>query len=133
MSTTRTNQQWRVLVVEDLPRIQMLIRDVVEQRGLFIVESFARTEQAAIEAYTAIHHEVLIVDLMLAGGSGLSVIKTVRHMPGGLYPLIIVLTNHVSPILEQACRQAGADHFLDKSKDFVSIHSLLEQALAGRH
>ena len=122
---------WRVLVVEDLPRIQALIRDVVEQPGAFSVDAFARTEQAAIDAYNAAHHEALIVDLMLAGGSGLGVIKAVRHMQEGPKPLIIVLTNHVSPALERACLQAGADHFLDKSRDFASVRSLLEQARAS--
>ena len=43
-------------------------------------------------------------------------------------PLLIVLTNHALPVLETACLNAGADYFLDKSRDFHKVRTLLENA-----
>lgn len=129
----RAAQPRQILVVEDLPRIQEFIREVVDTPGELAVSGFVTTAIDAINECLREQPDALIVDLHLAAGSGLDVIKTVRRqMPADHQPLIMVLTNHATPQLEQACRRAGADHFLDKSKDFARVRTILLQALGGR-
>lgn len=123
----------QILVVEDLPRIQDFIREVVDTPGELTVCGFVTTAAEAIAECLRGQPDALIVDLHLASGSGLDVIKSVRRqMDAEHQPLIMVLTNHATPQLELACRRAGADHFLDKSKDFARVRTILLQSLTSR-
>jgi CheY-like chemotaxis protein len=72
--------------------------------------------------------DAVVVDLNLRSGTGLGVITALRKSPGPERPLVIVLTNHALPVLESACLNAGADYFLDKSRDFHKVRTLLEHA-----
>lgn len=122
----------QVLVVEDLPRIQELIKEVVEAPGLLEVTGFVTTAQDAIDVCLATSPDALIVDLHLAQGSGIDVIKTIRRQcEPHLQPVILVLTNHATPQLEKACRRVGANYFLDKSKDFAQVRTILLEAFAS--
>ena len=118
----------RVLVVEDLPRVQVLLRELIDEPGRFEIAGMAETEHDAIEQYHALQPDALVIDLNLRQGTGLGVIMAVRRTPAARRPLLLVLTNHALPVLEAACLSAGADHFLDKSRDFHKVRPLLEQA-----
>lgn len=118
----------RVLIVEDLPRVQTLLRELIDEPGHFEVLAVADNEAQAIADYQALQPDALIIDLSLRQGTGLGVISAVRRGESGRRPLLIVLTNHAFPVLEAACRSAGADHFLDKSRDVPKVRGLLEQA-----
>jgi CheY-like chemotaxis protein len=118
----------RVLVVEDLPRVQVLLRELIDEPGRFEIAGMAETEHDAIEQYHALQPDALVIDLNLRQGTGLGVIMAVRRTPAERRPLLLVLTNHALPVLEAACLSAGADHFLDKSRDFHKVRPLLEQA-----
>lgn len=121
----------RVLVVEDLPRVQMLLRELIDEPGRFEIAGMAETERDAIEQYRRLEPHALVIDLNLRQGTGLGVIMAVRRLPAAHRPLVLVLTNHALPVLESACMSAGADHFLDKSRDFHRLRPLLEQARAA--
>lgn len=126
-----SNGVLRVLIVEDLPRVQTLLRELIDEPGRFEVLAVADTEAQAIAQYQALRPDAVIVDLSLRQGTGLGVISAVRRNEAAAVerrPLLIVLTNHAFPVLEAACRSAGADHFLDKSRDVRQVRGLLEQA-----
>ena len=118
----------RVLVVEDLPRVQMLLRELIDEPGRYEIAGMAATERDAVDQYRLLAPHALVIDLNLRQGTGLGVIMAVRRLPAAQRPLVLVLTNHALPVLEAACISAGADHFLDKSRDFHRLRPLLEQA-----
>ncbi|WP_325420095.1 response regulator [Aquabacterium sp.] len=120
-----------MLIVEDLPRVQTLLRELIDEPGRFEVLAVADTEAQAIADYQALQPDAVIIDLSLRQGTGLGVISALRRRDTGKRPLLIVLTNHAFPVLEAACRSAGADHFLDKSRDVPKVRGLLEQARAA--
>ena len=123
----------RVLVVEDLPRVQTLLRELIEEPGRFEIAGMAETESEAIRKFEMLRPDALVVDLNLRQGTGLGVIMAVRRDKTAGEPLLLVLTNHALPVLEAACLNAGADHFLDKSRDFHKLRPLLEQARRKVH
>jgi CheY-like chemotaxis protein len=123
-----TERALRVLVVEDLPRVQVLLRELIDEPGRFEIAGMVETEHDAIEQFQALQPDALVIDLNLRQGTGLGVIMAVRRAPAVRRPLLLVLTNHALPVLEAACLAAGADHFLDKSRDFHKVRPLLEQA-----
>lgn len=120
----------QVQIVEDLPRVQQLLRQLVEQPGRFEVTGIDDTEQEAFQRSQAHPPDALVVDLNLRQGSGLGLIHAVRKLYGAspVGPLVIVVTNHTMPVLEAACLKAGADHFLDKSRELPRLSALLNQA-----
>lgn len=118
----------RVLVVEDLPRVQQLLRELIHEPGRLEVAGLAETEQEAIAQFQALMPQAVVIDLNLKAGTGLGVIAGLRRVPTPVRPLLIVLTNHALPVLESACLKAGADYFLDKSRDFHKVRTLLEHA-----
>lgn len=120
----------KVQIVEDLPRVQQLLRQLVEQPGRFEVTGIDDTEQEAFQRSQAQPPDALVVDLNLRQGSGLGLIHAVRKLYGAspVGPLVIVVTNHTMPVLEAACLKAGADHFLDKSRELPRLSALLNQA-----
>ncbi len=54
-----------------------------------------------------------------------------RAAAGSNPTCIVVLTNHAVPALKVAAFEAGADYFLDKSKDFATIPRLVSELLDG--
>lgn len=121
----------RVLIVEDLPRVQAALRELIDEPGRLEVAGVADTEAQAIADYQLLQPDAVVIDLSLRQGTGLGVVAALRRQSLSRRPLLIVLTNHAFPVLEAACRNAGADHFLDKSRDFRRVRGLLEQAFAA--
>jgi CheY-like chemotaxis protein len=116
----------RVLLVEDLPRVQLMLRELIEEPGRFDVVGVADTEEQAVSLFDARQPEVVVVDLNLRSGTGMGVLQRIRQRKTPVRPLLIVLTNHTLPVLRHACEKAGADHFLDKSREFARVRLLIE-------
>ena len=123
----------RVLLVEDLPRVQLMLRELIEEPGRFEVVGMADTEDQAVSLYEQRQPEVVVVDLNLRSGTGMGVLQRIRQRVAGgaARPLLIVLTNHTLPVLRNACEKAGADHFLDKSREFARVRVLIEERAKG--
>jgi CheY-like chemotaxis protein len=118
----------RVLIVEDLPRVQALLCELIDEPGRFAVAGMAETEADALRQFAQLQPDAVVIDLNLRSGTGLGVITALRKDRPAVRPLLIVLTNHALPVLEAACLNAGADYFLDKSRDFHKVRTLLEHA-----
>ena len=121
----------RVLLVEDLPRVQLMLRELIEEPGRFEVVGVADTEEQAFALYEQREPEVVVVDLNLRSGTGMGVLQRIRQRKSAVRPLLIVLTNHTLPVLRNACEKAGADHFLDKSREFAQVRTLIEERAKG--
>jgi CheY-like chemotaxis protein len=121
----------RVLLVEDLPRVQLMLRELIEEPGRFEVVGVADTEDQAVALYEQREPEVVVVDLNLRSGTGMGVLQRIRQRKSAVRPLLIVLTNHTLPVLRNACEKAGADHFLDKSREFARVRTLIEERGKG--
>ena len=118
----------RVQIAEDLPRVQRLLKGLIEQTPHMEVSGMDDTEAAALHRVKQEHPDALVVDLNLREGSGLGLIQGVRLcLPTELQPLIIVVTNHTLSALQVACIKAGANHFLDKSRELPHLALILQQ------
>ena len=68
--------------------------------------------------------QILILDINLPGMSGIEMLRKVREMMH-VQPIIIMLTNNAYACYETECIKMGADYFLDKSKDFYRLPSII--------
>ena len=120
------------LVVEDSPQIAERLVELVSVPSRVEVVATAATEDEALAACDRYTISLAIVDLQLAQGTGFGVIRRLRAATGANPACIVVLTNHAVPALKVAAFEAGADYFLDKSKDFATIPRLISELLSGR-
>jgi DNA-binding response OmpR family regulator len=120
------------LVVEDSPQIAERLVELVSVPNRVEVVATAATEDEALNACDKYTIGLAIVDLQLAQGTGFGVIRRLRAAAGSSPACIVVLTNHAVPALKVAAFEAGADYFLDKSKDFATIPRLIGELLTRR-
>jgi DNA-binding NarL/FixJ family response regulator len=70
--------------------------------------------------------DVLILDLHLRSGSGFGVLRALaRARAAGRRPKIVILTNFGLPEYRREAEAFGVEAFLDKSRDYFRLPSLL--------
>ena len=129
---TTDEELMHALVVEDSPQIAERLVELVSVPDRVAVVATAATEDEALAACDRHSIDLAIVDLQLAQGTGFGVIRRLRAAAGDHPACIVVLTNHAVPALKVAAFEAGADFFLDKSKDFAAIPRLIGELLANK-
>jgi two-component system OmpR family response regulator len=128
----QADELMNALVVEDSPQIAERLVELVSVPNRVEVVATAATEDEALQACDRHSISLAIVDLQLAQGTGFGVIRRLRAATGANPACIVVLTNHAVPALKVAAFEAGADYFLDKSKDFATIPRLIGELLSNR-
>ena len=100
--------------------------------GEMRVAATAETELEAHDQIEATDFDVLVLDVQLREGTGLGAVRDARKRWLTAIPsLIIMLTNHALPIVRQRCLAAGADHFLDKIREFDQLVPLILKWRSG--
>ena len=130
MNHVRTSQVYKkksapmkIFLVEDSAAVrERLVAMVSELRGAEIV-GYAEDARRATEYVVAFQPDVVILDIQLSGGSGMEVLREVKRLQPS--PVVIMLTNYATPEYRLACRQAGAELFLDKSFEAEQLVDIL--------
>jgi two-component system, OmpR family, response regulator len=122
----------RVAIVEDAANIRERLVRLVEEIGNMQVVGEADTEARAINICRFADPDALILDMQLAEGSGLGVLKSMGYASAPKKPFVIVLTSFPSPVVEHAARALGANWFLDKSCDIHRLAALLRNFSTSR-
>ncbi|MDH0863451.1 response regulator transcription factor [Mitsuaria sp. GD03876] len=123
----------KVAVIEDnLPVRQLLVRRAEKLDGITVVAQ-ASGEDEAVDAVLATTPDVVLLDLRLAQGTGLSVLSRLR---GRRYAgRVFVLSAEDSETYAGLCRRRGADAFYDKAFDFerllTDLHALCAHDRTG--
>ncbi len=106
------------LVEDSLPIRERLVALLAGTQTITVVGE-ADSPQRAVEGILRTRPDSVVLDIHLAGGSGLEVLKAVRsRAPGTVF---IVLTNHPDSQYRRVFADAGASAFLDKSTQFDQI------------
>jgi len=111
-----------ILLADDSELIRENLKKLLRQRMVegTISESF--DVASTIHMIEATLPQVLILDIQMPGGSGLDVLSYISHTQKSI--LVLVLTNHSTHYYKDRCLSAGADHFFDKSEEFMKVIEL---------
>lgn len=113
-----------IVIVEDSEIVvDGLWRMLASLPGARIVGT-ARREEEAVGIITDLRPDVVTLDMGLASGSGLGVLKRIRAL--GCGARVLVLTHNVDEAYRQACLEAGADGFYDKGGGLSALFRRLE-------
>lgn len=85
----------------------------------------AHTVREAIKYVRGQAVDVVILDLIMPDGSGISVLKHIKKYTPET--LVIILTNYPLPPYRNFCKEIGADYFLDKSLEFERVVEILTE------
>lgn len=108
----------RILLIEDDAMIGEGLRAELRRRGYAV--DWVRSAPEAITAATTAEFDLLLLDLGLPGGDGLSVLRELRGRRHNGVPMatpILILTARDAIASKIACLDAGADDYLVKPFD----------------
>lgn len=124
-----------ILVCDDEDVLRRLIRAGLErraraqERGYEISE--ARDGEEALALARQLRPDLVILDLMMPGRSGLDVLEELRSDPDLLATPVIVLTGRAQTEDREAVERAGADRYLTKPFLIPELTAAVDELLGG--
>jgi CheY-like chemotaxis protein len=125
------NHSLHILLIDDvtiiLQKMRMFLSIVPQVRQV-------DTASSAQEAFTFLQSsdpELVVLDVNMPGTNGIEILKRIRNSKGP-QPVVVMLTNETGNHFKEACLQSGADYYLDKSKDFLQIPTIIGELIAKR-
>jgi len=116
----------RILLIEDSTVLARRLVELLSDPGRIAVAAQAATQSDAFLRLQESTYDVLVVDIELAEGNGVAVIRQARQIyPLESQPLVVVLTNYASDFVRDHCFAAGADYFLDKMRDIALLKAVV--------
>jgi DNA-binding NarL/FixJ family response regulator len=122
-----TDGEMKVFIVEDSPEVLERLVDLVCEVPGVEMAGTAGNFADAITGIISNRPDVGIFDIKLGDDrrGGIDVLSYVKAQMPGLKA--IMLSNYVTPQHIRASAEAGAQYFLDKSKDFERIGAVLRK------
>lgn len=119
MTQATAASTFKVLVVEDSPQVRDRLLDMlVSIDGVDAIGSADRAD-VAVTRILAELPDAVILDINLAQGSGLDVLRAVHQAAPGVE--FWMHTNYADEPYRAVCRRLGAARFFDKSSDFEQM------------
>jgi len=114
----------RAFIVDDSAIVRMRLAEMLVADADVTVVGQAGTVAAALQDIPRLQPECVLLDIHLPDGDGISILKAVKRMTPT--PAVVMFTNYTDDFYRQRCEVAGADFFLDKSKQFDQIPGVLQ-------
>jgi DNA-binding NarL/FixJ family response regulator len=104
------------MIIEDSALLRDMLSDVLSSVERIAVVAEAEDQVRGLHLAEVHRPNVVIIDLELAGGSGIGVLAALRSDRTRYGdPKAVVFTNHGSSTLRRRCESLGVDGFFDKS------------------
>ncbi|MEX0889897.1 MAG: response regulator transcription factor [Balneolaceae bacterium] len=110
MSEAGTNDVKRVLVVEDDPTVQTLVKAILTKNGYDV--SAVDTAEEGEKLANDDSYEIIVLDLRLPDGNGYDICYNIRN-DGVTTPVLFLSAEHETDV-KIKCLKVGADDYLTK-------------------
>ena len=112
-----------ILIVEDEFAVARGIQFALQQEGYEVV--VARSGEEGLEFATGQAPDLVVLDVVMPGGTGLKVLEHIRATPT-LSPLpVVIFTGHASVAIQEAAARLGANSFYEKPTSFTDLVQLV--------
>lgn len=130
MIQAATAQAFKVFVVEDSPQVRERLLEMLGSiEGVDMIGSADRAD-AAVRAILSARPDTVILDIHLAQGSGLDVLRALQQAAPEIE--IWVLTNFEAEPYRKTCLRLGAARFFDKTTEFEQVRDGIAARAAQR-
>lgn len=124
----------KILVVDD----EKDVKDLFEQRFRKEIRNgemhfvFAFSGEEALGYMQALHHEAVLIlsDINMPGMSGLELLRHIKEKYEKPPPVVMMITAYGDQENHDRAMQLGADDFLTKPVDFMTLKDKLKSKLA---
>lgn len=117
-----------IVYAEDEPNLRLLVTSTLEDPRFDLVTCTDGSE--ALAAARAHRPDLLVLDWMMPGLTGLDVVRTLRAEPGFADTPVIMLTARSQDVDRAAAAAAGVTHYLTKPFSPLELLDLVE-SIAG--
>jgi len=121
----------QVYVVEDSDIVLRLLTSAIESAGGQLMGAADNAQQAILELQN-LRPNLVMIDLVLAEGSGFEVLDAIQTGGAGRGAIGVVFTNHVSTEDRERSFLLGASYFFDKSTQGRQALELINKMAAER-
>lgn len=125
MNSTTPKYPLKVYLVEDSELIRLRLRQLLGSLERVRIVGEAGDAGAALAGIARSHADVAVVDLHLATGSGLALLKQLAIREPRVVSM--VLTNHATAQFKRECLNAGARYFFDKTNEFDLVRQTIRR------
>ena len=114
-----------ILIVDDnlnfVDRMMGLLYEVSNVGLIYTAADYDEARRLLAE----VDPDVVLLDINLPGKNGIELLKMIKKNSAGCE--VIMITNHADDYYRQQCQELGANHFLDKSNDFLLVAGIIGQ------
>jgi DNA-binding NarL/FixJ family response regulator len=118
------------LIVDDHPIVRLGIRQMLAAERDLEVCGEAESADAAKQLIVGAHPDLAIIDLSLAEGTGLDLIRSLRESMPTLP--VLVLSMHDEALFAERVLRAGARGYIMKREAITGLVGAVRQVLSGR-
>ena len=123
------NQRKRILIVDDHPLMREGLAQWINREADLQVCGEAGTSREALEAIGRLKPDLVMLDVSLAQGSGLDLLKDIRAMHPKLS--VLMLSMHDESLYAERALRAGARGYLMKNQSCAEIVKAVRDVLGG--
>jgi DNA-binding NarL/FixJ family response regulator len=120
----------RLAIIDDHPIVRLGIRHMIEAEPDLEICGEADCAQAALALVRHAEPELAVVDLSLAAGTGLELVRALRESHPALS--ILVLSMHDETLYAERVLRAGARGYIMKREAITGLVGAIRTVLAGR-
>ena len=117
----------RVFIVEDSAAVRDFVVEIMAEIQGVALAGISETERDALKYLRDHICDVLILDIELKQGNGMSLLRTLARESLQPELLKIIFSNNVSGTYRRIGQQYGVQFFFDKSSQVLELRSLLER------
>ena len=125
----------RVLVIDDSPTIVALLKRMLQQNQLEVIEAF--DAESGIEIARREVPDMIFLDIVLPGMDGFRALRTLRRDPITKHLPIIMISGNAQATEQFYVQRIGADDFMKKpfsrAEVFNRVEALLDEDGIPRH
>lgn len=119
-----------VLVCDNEEPLRALVRAALDEGEYSVVE--ARDGDESLELARKVRPDLIVLDMMMPGRSGLEVLAELRQDPELAGTPVVMLTARTQIADREAAIEHGAERFLPKPFSPRRLASVVEELLDGR-
>jgi DNA-binding NarL/FixJ family response regulator len=120
----------RVLIVDDHPLVRTGFVQLISDEPDLEVCGEAADENEALEIVAAAHPDLVIIDLSLAGGSGINLIERIKAHHSNV--AMLVASMHDESLFAERVLTAGALGYINKQEAPSNIIRAIHRVLEGK-